>query len=288
MISSEELRSLVACLSTALSELESRVLALYLDGHSYEQIGERLGCDTQDGRQRAAARQAQGRRAPELAQRHPVAREHLADHRHDRRRPGDHGPARPRRLGTRRRAARPTARSTRSRARQPGARPRPRRGQGLGALGARGGRPRRVRAAPPGRSVRELHLVQVVDRPGTDEDQAVFRVVNDHGERDVVLGRRAATGTRSRADRRDLHAPPGDAIPNNPAFPVLIYRGRPRGPRRPRRLPRPLRLPRLDRLLGRRRLRLPSLPLDLPRGPRRRGRCRDPRAPAARRASPSP
>src|SRR4051812_17988900 len=35
-ISSEELRSLVDCLSTALSELESRVLSLYLDGYSYE------------------------------------------------------------------------------------------------------------------------------------------------------------------------------------------------------------------------------------------------------------
>jgi RNA polymerase sporulation-specific sigma factor len=45
-ISSEELRSLVDCLSTALSELESRVLSLYLDGRSYEDIGNRLGCDT--------------------------------------------------------------------------------------------------------------------------------------------------------------------------------------------------------------------------------------------------
>lgn len=44
--SAEELRSLVDCLSTTLSELESRVLALYLDGYSYEQIGERIGCDT--------------------------------------------------------------------------------------------------------------------------------------------------------------------------------------------------------------------------------------------------
>ena len=45
VISSEELRSLVACLSTVLSELESHVLSLYLDGHSYTAIGERLGCD---------------------------------------------------------------------------------------------------------------------------------------------------------------------------------------------------------------------------------------------------
>ena len=45
VISSEELRALVACISTALSELESRVLSLYLDGHSYEDVGLRLGCD---------------------------------------------------------------------------------------------------------------------------------------------------------------------------------------------------------------------------------------------------
>ena len=46
VISSEEVRSLVSCLSTALSELESRVLSLYLDGLSYEDIGARIGCDT--------------------------------------------------------------------------------------------------------------------------------------------------------------------------------------------------------------------------------------------------
>jgi RNA polymerase sporulation-specific sigma factor len=45
VISSEELRSLVACLSTVLSDLESHVLGLYLDGHSYTGIGERLDCD---------------------------------------------------------------------------------------------------------------------------------------------------------------------------------------------------------------------------------------------------
>jgi RNA polymerase sporulation-specific sigma factor len=46
VIASEELRALVSCLSSVLSELESRVLSLYLDGHSYEQIGEKLECDT--------------------------------------------------------------------------------------------------------------------------------------------------------------------------------------------------------------------------------------------------
>jgi RNA polymerase sporulation-specific sigma factor len=45
-VSTEELRSLVGCLSTALSQLESNVLSLYLDGRSYEEIGARLGCDT--------------------------------------------------------------------------------------------------------------------------------------------------------------------------------------------------------------------------------------------------
>jgi len=46
VISSEELHSLVACLSTALSELESTVLSFYLDGRSYEEMAGRIGCDT--------------------------------------------------------------------------------------------------------------------------------------------------------------------------------------------------------------------------------------------------
>ncbi len=46
VIASEELRALVSCLGSVLSELESDVLSLYLDGHSYERIGERLECDT--------------------------------------------------------------------------------------------------------------------------------------------------------------------------------------------------------------------------------------------------
>jgi RNA polymerase sporulation-specific sigma factor len=46
VMASEELQSLVSCLSSVLSELESRVLSLYLDGYSYEAIAERLDCDT--------------------------------------------------------------------------------------------------------------------------------------------------------------------------------------------------------------------------------------------------
>ena len=46
VISTEELHSLVECLSSVLSELESSVLSLYLDGYSYETVAERLECDT--------------------------------------------------------------------------------------------------------------------------------------------------------------------------------------------------------------------------------------------------
>ena len=46
VISTEELQSLVFCLGSGLSRLEADALRLYLDGHSYEQMGEELGCDT--------------------------------------------------------------------------------------------------------------------------------------------------------------------------------------------------------------------------------------------------
>ena len=49
VIASEELESLVSCLSGVsgvLSDLESSVLSLYLDGHSYEATAEQLECDT--------------------------------------------------------------------------------------------------------------------------------------------------------------------------------------------------------------------------------------------------
>ncbi|TMJ95510.1 MAG: RNA polymerase sporulation sigma factor SigH [Actinobacteria bacterium] len=46
VISTEELQSLVFCLGTGLSSLESDSLRLYLEGLSYEEMAEELGCDT--------------------------------------------------------------------------------------------------------------------------------------------------------------------------------------------------------------------------------------------------
>jgi RNA polymerase sporulation-specific sigma factor len=46
VISTEELQSLVFCLGSGLSQLESEALRLYLEGNSYEQMAEDLGCDT--------------------------------------------------------------------------------------------------------------------------------------------------------------------------------------------------------------------------------------------------
>jgi hypothetical protein len=41
--------------------------------------------------------------------------------------------------------------------------------------------------------IRELQLVQVVDKPGTEDDQAVFRVITDHGSEHLHLDRRGDT-----------------------------------------------------------------------------------------------
>jgi hypothetical protein len=41
--------------------------------------------------------------------------------------------------------------------------------------------------------IRELQLVQVVDKPGTEDDQAVFRVVTEHGSEHLHLDRRGDT-----------------------------------------------------------------------------------------------
>jgi RNA polymerase sporulation-specific sigma factor len=46
VISTEELQSLVFTLGTGLSPLEADALKLYLEGSSYEQMAEHLGCDT--------------------------------------------------------------------------------------------------------------------------------------------------------------------------------------------------------------------------------------------------
>ena len=46
VISTEELQSLVGCLGSSLSPLESDALRLYLEGFSYEGMAEELGCDT--------------------------------------------------------------------------------------------------------------------------------------------------------------------------------------------------------------------------------------------------
>ena len=46
VISTEELQSLIFCLGSGLSLLESNALRLYLEGSSYEEMAEELGCDT--------------------------------------------------------------------------------------------------------------------------------------------------------------------------------------------------------------------------------------------------
>jgi uncharacterized membrane protein len=60
------------------------------------------------------------------------------------------------------------------------------------------------RAAHPDVRVSAVHLVQVVDRPGTEHDEARVRVVDDAGEHEILLGRETGTWA-PRADAR-----PGD------------------------------------------------------------------------------
>ena len=200
VISSEELRSLVACLSTVLSELESRVLALYLDGHSYTAIGEQLELRLQDGRQRPAARQAQGRRAPGLARRPAVSlsRADLADHR-------PWSSSRSWRSAGHRALDAAAAHRGGLPGRARAGQPRPRR-RAAADRGWDRGRSRAPRAASTrssaARSPSELLLVEVLDRPGTDEDKAIFRVRAARGEHRAHprsprrrVGARAASGS---------------------------------------------------------------------------------------------
>jgi RNA polymerase sporulation-specific sigma factor len=46
VVSTEELQSLLACLGSGLSSLEADALRLYLEGSSYDDMADELGCDT--------------------------------------------------------------------------------------------------------------------------------------------------------------------------------------------------------------------------------------------------
>jgi hypothetical protein len=50
-------------------------------------------------------------------------------------------------------------------------------------------------ARHPGVAIDELHLVQVVDRPGTEADEALFRAIAGGGEEMIRLGRRDGAWT---------------------------------------------------------------------------------------------
>ena len=52
----------------------------------------------------------------------------------------------------------------------------------------------------PGEEVREQVLVQVVDRPGTDEDHAVFRFATDAGVAYLTMGRRGGAWVGERVE----------------------------------------------------------------------------------------
>ena len=201
VISSEELRSLVACLSTVLSELESHVLGplprrALLHGH---RRAARLRL--QDGRQRAAARQAQGGRAPPLARRAAVIPAHadLARHRPGRLRrcsssssPSAAPYARRRQLErTRGRFDAHLAEVNRDLAAAHAAGPR------LGARGPRGRRPRRLRRAATRRRARGAHARPDHRPPGHRRRQGRLPVASAAATSGSRSAARAATGCSS-------------------------------------------------------------------------------------------
>ena len=182
VISSEELRSLVACLSTVLSELESRVLSLYLDGYSYTTIGERLGCDckTVDNALQRVKRKvgAHWPRAP-FRRKVPLwliivlavllvlaVGGYFARQRQLKRT----RPAFERRLAQVERDLAAAAATDRGWDREH-----------LEAAA------RRIATERFGEEPEELTLVEVIDKPGTDDDQAVF--LGERRQR-LILGRR--------------------------------------------------------------------------------------------------
>ena len=50
---------------------------------------------------------------------------------------------------------------------------------------------RAFEAERPGATIQQQSLVQVIDRPGTDEDKAVFHFLTDEGEAYLTMGRAA-------------------------------------------------------------------------------------------------
>ena len=61
---------------------------------------------------------------------------------------------------------------------------------------------RRLFAAERGAEPEELTLVEVLDRPGTDEDRAVFRAVHGGAEHALTLGRREGEWVRESLEAR--------------------------------------------------------------------------------------
>ena len=75
VISTEELQSLVFCLGTGLSSLESQALTLYLEGNSYEEMAEDLGWTRRRSTTRSSAssaRSSRTRRRAKCSRRMPL------------------------------------------------------------------------------------------------------------------------------------------------------------------------------------------------------------------------